>query len=160
MRAYGNEIFVYCRGYLREDAAAEDTVQTTFIQAYRAMSDYRGESTFRAWLYGIARHRCLDALKSRDRLRNVVEFVDEPPEPVTEQFSDELNDAALQRVLRICLSELSDDMRDAVLLRFKHDCTYSEIAATLRDNAKSVQTRVLRALPRLRDCVTRHGVAL
>jgi RNA polymerase sigma-70 factor (ECF subfamily) len=59
---------------------AEDVVQETFLRAWRRRETYRGQSTLRAWLYGIATNASLDVLAHRSR-RLLPQFVGEPTDP-------------------------------------------------------------------------------
>ncbi len=57
------EIRLYCYRILGRMTDAEDVLQETLIRAWRSVHTYRGEGTFRAWLYKIASNTCFDALK-------------------------------------------------------------------------------------------------
>lgn len=150
MRGYGTQVLRYCRAFLRDVALAEDIRQKVFIQAYRDLEKYSGTSTLCAWLRGIARNRCLDALKERAnyeartaRVHTVVRDQDDPLE--------------LAQLLTFCLQELDEEKREAVVLRHVLGQPYAEIGATLNATAAALQLRVARALLHLRACVEQHG---
>jgi RNA polymerase sigma-70 factor, ECF subfamily len=56
VRRYNNTLFRVCRSVLRDDAEAEDALQSTWLSAYRALASFRGDATFRTWLTRIALH--------------------------------------------------------------------------------------------------------
>lgn len=150
MQAYGNDVVRYCRGLLGDAALAEDTRQRVFIQAYRDLHRVKIGSTFRAWLFGIARHRCADARRSAWR-RDARQVGLHPT------ASDSASPLELGQLLEFCLQELEQHNREAVVLRHVLGHRYSEIEAALGVQAAALQMRVARAMTRLRACVERHG---
>jgi RNA polymerase sigma-70 factor (ECF subfamily) len=56
---------------LNDEAEAEDAVQDTFLRAFEAMADFRGESSFETWLVAIAVNRCRDRLRRRKARRTL-----------------------------------------------------------------------------------------
>src|SRR5262245_46084355 len=115
MTAYGNQIFRYCCRTMLDADAAADVLQTTFLQAFEGCQKFDGRSSFRTWLFGIARHRCLDALKARRRRQSrfdELEMVQEPMDP-----GEGLEEAALsserRSALQKCLTALEARTREA-----------------------------------------------
>jgi RNA polymerase sigma factor (sigma-70 family) len=80
MRAYGSPIYRFCRQLVADPDLAQDVHQTTFVQAFEGLAGFGGRGSFRAWLYGIARHRCLDALKIARRREKRFTLAAELPE--------------------------------------------------------------------------------
>jgi len=159
MDAYGTQVYRFCRFMVSDPALAEDTHQVTFVQAYESLKRFSRQSTLRTWLFSIARHRCLDAVKVAARRKTRFEAVAEAPEkPLDEPTVDErLVQRARREALAGCLGELRPEVRTAVLLRFQEELSYPEIARVSGDRAATLQARVARALPVLRSCLERKG---
>lgn len=152
MQAYGRDLYRHCYQVLRDRDLADDVHQTVFVQAYRDLPGFAGRSSLRTWLYSIARHRCLDAVKIGARWRR--RFVRAEPLPEAEderpRADDALAESGEMSALVAALGTLSVESRIAVLLRYREGMTFEEIGAVCGERAATVQARVTRALPRLR----------
>src|SRR5258706_13223031 len=67
MTRYGDRIYRYALGVTGEHQLADDVRQQVFVEAYRDFDSFGGRSPVEIWLLGIARHRCLDAMKAQQR---------------------------------------------------------------------------------------------
>jgi RNA polymerase sigma-70 factor (ECF subfamily) len=150
---------------VRDPVLAEDVMQQVFLEAHRDFHRFRGLSSRRTWLFGIATHRCLDALKSRRAAQARIEPIEgrderldlpEPEAPGRGPF-EQLGHAQLLAALDGCLTSLSDDVRATVLMRFHTDMTYEEMEPYLDASADALQMRVSRAMPVLRRCLETKG---
>jgi RNA polymerase sigma-70 factor (ECF subfamily) len=161
MRAYGTAVYRYCRQMVGDEHLAEEVHQMTFVQAHEGLLRFARRSSLRTWLFGIARHRCLDLLKMDRRRRRRFEPIEgapDLPEPggsVEERLADE----SRARALEGCLRRLAPRARTAVLLRFQQGLSYPEIARLSNEKAPALQVRVARALPVLRRCLEEKGMA-
>lgn len=156
MQAYGRDLHRHCYQVLRDRDVADDVHQTVFVQAYRDLPAFAGRSSFRTWLYAIARHRLMDAMKIGSRWRRRFERAEPLPDAADERprADDALADSAEVRALVAAVGSLSLDSRIAVLLRFCEGMTFEEIGAVCGEKPATVQARVARALPRLRAALS------
>ncbi|HEX7841652.1 MAG TPA: sigma factor, partial [Kofleriaceae bacterium] len=69
LQCHGRGVFRFCREALRDPALAEDVHQQVFLAAFRALPRFQARSPVRSWLFAIARHRVLDAVRVRNRTR-------------------------------------------------------------------------------------------
>src|SRR5262249_44019794 len=67
IQRYGDAVHRYCREALRDAALADDVHQQVFIEVFRDLPRFAGRAPVRIWLFAIARHRALDAIKARAR---------------------------------------------------------------------------------------------
>src|SRR5205823_13778269 len=123
--------------------------------AFNDFDDFGGTAAVRSWLYGIARHRCLDALKHRRRWSRRFSLSGESHEPADEAspVDERLASRSQGDLLRHCLGKLAPHARIAVLLRYQEDMAYEEMGRICRERAATLQARVARALPVLRRCL-------
>lgn len=160
MGAYTGPLYRYCRAMLRQPEMAEDAHQTVFFQAYQGLHHFGGRSSFKTWLFGIAHHRCLDALKAHRR--RTTRFSSLHDEPASHDLGVAPEDRVAGRqktdALRRCLEVLSAPVRDALLLRYQAELSYVEMEAICGERAPTLQARVARALPSLRRCLDEQGV--
>jgi len=155
MQAYGSDLYRHCRQVVGDDALAEDVHQIVFVHAYRDLPGFAGRSTLRTWLYSIARHRCLDALKSARRRRRRFPLKRELPEVPDPAPGADANVRAAE--LERALMSLDANVRIAVLLRYREGLTYEQMAEICGERAATLQARVARALPKLRRCLEPRG---
>lgn len=162
MESYGPSLYRFCRQMVRDPDLADDVHQLTFVQAFDGLRRFGRASSLRTWLFAVARHRCLDALKTTRRRRARFESVGELPEtPVEARGPDEAMAAQdLRSALQRCLEELKPASRTAVLLHFQEGFTYPEMARICRERDATLRVRVCRALPVLRRCIEERGFAL
>jgi RNA polymerase sigma-70 factor (ECF subfamily) len=154
MKRHGTAVYRYCREALRDAALADDVQQQVFIEVFRDLRKFSGRSSLRTWLFGIARHRVLDAAKVRRRAQAHVD-PDDPgavPDPRPPP-GETIDDARLHQALLACLARLREQVRIALLLRFQQGFTFEEMAAVCRERPGTLQAQVTRALPVLRACI-------
>lgn len=159
MGRYGAPVYRFCRQMLRDEALTDDVHQQVFVQAYRDLARFERRSALRTWLFGIARHRCLDAIKIEGRRGRRFPLDDEPGEgdaATGPSVVDRLAAAELAEALEHCLDELAPGTKAAVLLRFREGLGFEEMAALHDEKPGTLQARVARALPVLRKCLERR----
>lgn len=161
MDAYGDAVYRFCRQLVRDPELAADVQQMTFVAAYRSLGRFRGKSKWKTWLFGIARHRALDAIKMRRRRRQRFVQVEELPEPGEADGGGtevRAESRSLKSALADCLAKLAPRIRTAVLLRYQNEMSYRDMAEACGEQAATLQARVSRAMPVLKRCLRAQGV--
>jgi len=157
MRRHGKALHRYCREALADSALADDVHQQIFIEAYRDLPRFEPRASVRTWLFAIARHRVLDALKCRRREQARTSDDDLTDAPAPQPLASATLDAVkLARALEASVASLPESTRTVVLLRYAQDLTFEQIAMTVGESAGTVQARVARALPVLRRALERR----
>jgi RNA polymerase sigma-70 factor (ECF subfamily) len=160
MEGCGGAIRRLCADLLGDPVQADDVAQLTFVQAFDALNGLRRQSSYRAWLMGIARHRCLDAIKSRRRWTRifVIDGADADVADAPVDLESHLAADAVARAIAACLRILPEAMRVAVVLRYRQGLSYRDISSEVGAREGAVRVRVARALPKLQRCLREKGI--
>ena len=158
---HGEQVYRYCRRILGDGPDCDDAAQTVFVQAFQGLKDLPQVRSARAWLLGIARHRCLDRLKAIRRGPQALDDAD------LRAIADERPAASLSstdprvgQALDDCLDRLDARSRAVLVLRFHDELTYEEMSRLTSDSPGALRVRLVRALPTLRRCLESKGVEL
>lgn len=112
---------------VRSHAEAADLCQEVFIQVFLKASSFRGESSFRTWLFQIAINRCRNHFRSRGRER--LEDVEIETLPLADRPASDAAEAAQEaKRVRVAVQALPPKQRETLELRFYQDCTFAEVA--------------------------------
>lgn len=105
----------------------EEVVQDTFVRAFGAIDSFRGESSFRTWLFTIAKRLILDRRRAERRRRDTAEVKDTDAVSEFGALDAIIADEAAERV-RAALEKLSPTQHEVFLLRVQQGMAYREIA--------------------------------
>ena len=135
----------------REDA--EEAVQDTFLKAFRYLPGYRGDSSFKTWLYRIARTTALDQLR-RKRIQTVSpDIAGAPamqiPEPGANSLQVMIRDERTD-LIKKAMKQLVQADEAALKLFYFHDQSIEEISTTMGWTVSNTKSRLSRARQRLR----------
>ena len=160
MAVYGAAVFAFCCRVMRDKTQAADVLQEVFEQAYRDLATWQQRSSLRSWLFGIANHRCLDAIKARGRRERRFVSHDGEHDVASPEVdpTQRLDGVTRAQALEQCLEGLSPQSRTTVLLRYQENLSYEEIGRVCDEKADTVRARVVRALPALRGCLEGKGI--
>ena len=142
---------------VRDVDLVEDIAQETFIRAYRALPQFRGDSAFYTWLYRIAVNTAKKALLElkRDPLVTQGDLVSHDDGDETSRAESVLTDGETPESLlaskqigatvNAAIDALSEDLRQAIVLREIEGLSYEEIAAVMSCPIGTVRSRIFRA---------------
>jgi RNA polymerase sigma-70 factor, ECF subfamily len=164
VRRYEGELYGYLRRYLGDGELAEDVFQNTFIQVFTKLDQYEKGRPVRPWLYTIATHQAIDALRrqgrhqavSLDQEREELAGADMPqllgllesrgPGPLEQLQGDER-----RQLVRASVDRLPDFLRQVVVLAYFQSLKYKDIADILDIPVGTVKSRLHAALMRLQE---------
>ncbi len=142
---------------VRDTDLIQDIAQETFLRAWRALHQFRGEAQFYTWLYRIAVNTAKKALMEKKRDPLVTEAAllgrdddDETSRPETELTTEATpeSDLAAREIaaaVHAAMEALPDDLREAVTLREIEGMSYEEIAEAMDCPIGTVRSRIFRA---------------
>jgi len=142
---------------VRDSDLVPDIAQETFIRAYRAIPQFRGDSAFYTWLYRIAVNTAKKALVElkRDPLVTESALAGRDSDDETSRVENELSDGAtpdamlaskeIAATVNPAIEALSDDLRQAITLREIEGLSYEEIAEVMKCPIGTVRSRIFRA---------------
>jgi RNA polymerase sigma-70 factor, ECF subfamily len=152
-----------CYRFLRNEEDARDTAQEVFLEVYRALPGFRGESELGTWIYRIATTKSLDALRRRKRKKRLDSLrgtggSDELDGAAADGGSDPgrvLEERERADLLREAVESLPHSQRIAVTLAKYEGMSSAEIGRVLGTSAVAVDSLVYRAQAGLRRKLAR-----
>jgi RNA polymerase sigma-70 factor (TIGR02960 family) len=157
------ELHVHCYRMLGSFEDAEDTVQETFLRAWRGRETFEGRSTFRAWLYRIATNACLDLLAKRrpePATGGEVQWLQPYPDRLLDELpasgADDPETVALDRetielAYLVAVQHLAPRPRAVLILRDVLGWPAKDVAELLGDSVNSVNSALQRARAGMRE---------
>ena len=141
---------------VRDVDLVEDIAQETFIRAYRALGQFRGEAQFYTWLYRIAVNTAKKALMDLKRNPTVSENAyksddDDETSPIENELtSPETPEAVLAskeiaNIINNAMQDLPEELREAITLREIEGLSYEEISEAMNCPIGTVRSRIFRA---------------
>ena len=159
VQRYSSSLFNFICRFLSDYDAALDILQQVFTQLYISLPNLRTGEPLKAWLFQVARNRCLDELRKKrvihfSELQSSSEEEDLSPLAIIPDNSPLPEDIAerhdLQDILRQAIDSLPTKFRLVVSLRYAGQLSFAEIGRTLQMPEATAKTYFQRAKPLLR----------
>lgn len=150
---YSRLIYTIALRIVGDRESAEEVTQDVFQAVWQSAGSFQPTGNFSAWLIGIARHRAIDATRSRrHRARAREELLDDQRLSSQAGAGDGGADLLMLRaVVRAALAELPASQRQAIELGYYGGLTHTEIAAQLGEPVGTVKSRMRMGLTKLRE---------
>jgi len=162
---YHHQLVSHIRGLLNDYDQSYDVLQHVYLQLYLSLPILLRNVSLKAWLFQVARNRCLDELRKRRRRPEVPFSTIErengeeglspldalpDPKPLLEEMTES---SELHGLLHAAIGSLPPKLRSIVHLHCFRQLTFSEIGRTLNMPETTVKTYFYRSLPRLRSAL-------
>jgi RNA polymerase sigma-70 factor (ECF subfamily) len=153
VRKYQHRIVALVGRYVHDWSEAQDVAQETFLRAYRAMANFRGDAQFYTWLHRIAVNTAKNHLTAHNR-RPPTDDVDAADAELydagarlrdTETPERELMRQELEQTVMKAVNALPEELRAAITLREVDGLSYEEIAQKMACPIGTVRSRIFRA---------------
>jgi len=150
---YQQRIVHVITGFVHDPVEALDVAQESFIKAYRAIPNFRGDSAFYTWLYRIAINTSKNHLTARSRrppamdvdAMDATNYYDAPELKEFETPESSLMTDELQLVIHDAIESLPEDTATAIKLRELDGMSYEEISQVMDCPIGTVRSRIFRA---------------
>lgn len=155
-------------GVLHDAGDAEEVVQDAFLRTHRAVARFRGDASLKTWILRVVYRLSLNRRRDRSRSawhrlgldrrdeagdRAAAQLAAREPDPEAHAISRQTRELVLEAI-----AELSEPLRDALVLSTLEGLTYEEIARILQVPAGTVSSRLHAARQQLVDRLARHDL--
>jgi len=162
VEAYQTPVYNLAYRMLNNAGEAEEAAQEAFIRAYTRLDSYDPAHKFSTWMLSITSNYCIDIIRKR---RALLLSIDEPLPPHPALMSDNSKGPEAQVVMnqqqemvQALLSELPEDYRETVVLRYWYDLSYEEIAEMMDTTVSAIKSRLFRARRLLAEVGQANGL--
>jgi len=151
--------------WLGDRALAEDLAQEVFLKAFRALGSYAPERKFSSWLFKIAHNAAIDQLRRRGIATEPLEAGEEDAPDRLATLADDRAESPAARperrelagALETAIAGLRREYREVVLLRFREELSYEEVAEVTGLPLGTVKTFLHRARKELAEALAGMG---
>src|SRR6201993_3697904 len=137
VRQHWRKVFNVAYKFVGKHAEAEDLTQDIFLKVFKSLDTFDRRANFQTWLISVSRNLCIDHYRSvrkeRETIDRDVDSTEVAPPPVgTPSQIANLEQRDRVELLREAMAALPATLRTAVLMRDIQECSYHEIAKTLK----------------------------
>ena len=150
MRRYQQRVYWTARRIVGRHEEADDVAQETFVKAYLALGDFRGDSSFFTWLYRIAvnlslnvvrKQQVLGYLRQSEILNKMLPAEDDPQK--------DLEYEETKSKLDLAITKLPEKQRTVFIMRYYDEMTYEEISKVLKTSVGGLKANYFHALKKV-----------
>lgn len=157
---YKDPLYRFCSRFVKNHEEAEDLLHEIFLRVQERSEQFLRGAPLRPWLYGIARHACLDHIKKKKLPRwqdcwssRIIEekMVDSTESPLSKMVHSEE-----YQHLNACLEDLNEDVRSAVLLKHVEGLSRQEIGEIMGLSESKVKNLLFSGMQALKKKISKN----
>jgi RNA polymerase sigma-70 factor (ECF subfamily) len=156
VKRYQEKIYWIARRFVNDHDQADDIVQEVFVKVYRALKNFRGESSVYTWLYRITINVALNALR-KQRIRDFVRIDEffETAEDENEQPDAIFEKDEQQKLIEEAIARLPEKQKAVFILRYHEELSYEEISLVLKTSVGGLKANYFHAVKKIGEYVNR-----
>ncbi len=157
---YQDRVFGKCLSFIPNKEDAEDVAQEVFVEVFRSIKKFKGNSALSTWIYRITTNKCLAFIRKKNTKKRFAFlqslFGSEIPLDKTSYFTEFKHPGILlenkedAQVLYTAIDRLSEDQRVAFTLHNIEGLSYKEISEIMKKSIPSIESLLFRAKKNLR----------
>lgn len=157
-RHYQAALYAFIRLRVRDDSAAEEILNDTFMIAFQKTAQYDGTAEFKTWLCGIAKNVCGTWIRkqntglARSTIEVDEEIFDNLPDPDWDVVS-RLESQEMDEILRECIDSLPITHREAFFWTWFEELPLEAVSERLCCPVGTIKSRLFNARAKITDCV-------
>ncbi len=173
---YADALYSYTLPRVNDAALAEDLVQETFLNAWKARDGFKGDASEKSWLFTICKNKIIDHY--RKKAKDIVQplaakdpsdgFFDETehwtqsdkPAEWSIDYSAALENKDFYRVLNACKKKLQEIQQSVFVMKYMEDLDAAEICKALGITSSNYWVLIHRAKIQLRTCLEKNWINL
>ncbi len=161
---FSDRVFNTCLGILQHHSDAEDTTQEVFVEVFRSIKGFKGDSSLQTWIYRIAVTKSFDHLKKKKAgkrfafIQSIFGDNDElnVDKPHFDHPGIQLENKEHARVLFYAINQLADKQKTAFTLHKLEGLPYAEVADVMQTTVSAVESLIFRANENLKNLLSEY----
>ncbi len=154
MHRYQQRVYWTARRIVGRHEDADDVAQETFIKAYLALGDFRGDSSFFTWLYRIALNLSLNAVRKQQTLKYLRQSdIINRILPAQANPDQELEAKETESRLRQAIASLPEKQKAVFVMRYHDEMSYQDISQVLKTSVGGLKANYFHALRKIQEFI-------
>jgi RNA polymerase sigma-70 factor (ECF subfamily) len=153
---YYRQIYQLMFHFVKRPQDAEDLVQEAFLESYRCLKNFKGDSKFYTWLYRIASNLAMNHVRRRRQAVSLEDMLEMPPSTHSSSPYKEIESTEFNQIFQEILLSVSEEKKLVFVLREMHELSYQEIADVVGIKIGTVMSRLSRAREEIREELKKH----